>query len=328
MVLAQEEHILTWAIAAQTDDPAPSTTLRRERLDVLQADAAAAAAGHDRLVVIVGPAGTGKTTMLAAAVDDLHDHHRPVFGVAPTAKAARVLERETGMAGRHRCQTPPRMGRPRRTRPVLAATATRQRWSSMRPGCSTPATSIASPCSPTSRVGGWCSSVTRASSKPSDEVGCSPSCARPAAAIELERIHRFSNRWEAAASLQLRHGNPRALDAYLAHDRSSPARSSSISTPSPANWLDRHAAGDTTAITTTRNEHVDAINRTIQQYRLDRGDLDTTRSAPIADGDVYVGDVIATRRNQRQLHTSERTHRVQPRPVDRDRNLRHTVTWP
>ena len=64
---------------------------------MLQADAAAAAAGHDRLVVIVGPAGAGKTTMLAAAVDDLHDHHRPVFGVAPTAKAARVLERETGM---------------------------------------------------------------------------------------------------------------------------------------------------------------------------------------------------------------------------------------
>jgi ATP-dependent exoDNAse (exonuclease V) alpha subunit len=97
MVLAQDEHILTWAIDADTDDPAPSTSVRRGGLDVLQADAAAAAAGHDRLVVIVGPAGTGKTTMLAAAVNDLHDHHRPVFGVAPTAKAARVLERETGM---------------------------------------------------------------------------------------------------------------------------------------------------------------------------------------------------------------------------------------
>ncbi len=73
-----------------------------------------------------------------------------------------------------------------------------------------------------------------------------------------------------------------------------------------AYWLDRHDRGDTTAITTTRNEHVDAINHTIQQYRLDRGDLDPTRTAVIADGDaVYVGDVIATRRNQRQLHTSD-----------------------
>ena len=37
--------------------------------------------------------------------------------------------------------------------------------------------------------------------------------------IELERIHRFTNPWEAAASLKLRHGDPRALDAYEAHGR-------------------------------------------------------------------------------------------------------------
>jgi hypothetical protein len=70
-------------------------------------------------------------------------------------------------------------------------------------------------------------------------------------------------------------------------------------------WLNRHTRGDSTAITTTRNEHVDAINHTIQQYRVDRGDLNPTRAVPIADGAVYVGDVIAARRNQRQLHTSD-----------------------
>ena len=90
-VLAQEEAILTWALDAQLDDPQPSTTIERDGLDVLQADAAAAVAGDDRLVVIVGPAGAGKTTMLAAAVTDLEAHGRPVFGVAPTAKAAQVL---------------------------------------------------------------------------------------------------------------------------------------------------------------------------------------------------------------------------------------------
>ena len=58
---------------------------------------AASVAGDDRLVLVVGPAGAGKTRMLAAAVNDLHAHHRAVFGVAPTAKAARVLERDTGM---------------------------------------------------------------------------------------------------------------------------------------------------------------------------------------------------------------------------------------
>ena len=37
--------------------------------------------------------------------------------------------------------------------------------------------------------------------------------------LELTRIHRFRQPWEAAASLQLRDGNPAALDAYEAHDR-------------------------------------------------------------------------------------------------------------
>ena len=96
-VLAQEEHILTWALDAHDTPPAPSDTVEVHGLDVLQSDAARAVAGHDRLVLVVGPAGAGKTTMLQRAVDDLRAHPRPVFGVAPTAKAARVLEHETAM---------------------------------------------------------------------------------------------------------------------------------------------------------------------------------------------------------------------------------------
>lgn len=75
----------------QAPAPRPSTTVRAEGLDEMQADAAAAVAGSDQLVIVVGPAGSGKTTMLARAVDDLTAQHRTVFAVAPTAKAARVL---------------------------------------------------------------------------------------------------------------------------------------------------------------------------------------------------------------------------------------------
>ena len=70
-VLAQEEHIICWAMDARLDPPAPSTTVKTGRLDVMQAEAASSVAGSDRLVLVVGPAGAGKTTMLAAAVDDL-----------------------------------------------------------------------------------------------------------------------------------------------------------------------------------------------------------------------------------------------------------------
>ena len=44
-VLAQEEHIICWAMDAQLDPPAPSTTVNTGRLDVMQAEAAAAVAG-------------------------------------------------------------------------------------------------------------------------------------------------------------------------------------------------------------------------------------------------------------------------------------------
>ncbi len=40
-VLAQEEDIITWAMAAQADPPAPSTTVDRSGLDVMQGEAAA-----------------------------------------------------------------------------------------------------------------------------------------------------------------------------------------------------------------------------------------------------------------------------------------------
>jgi hypothetical protein len=96
-VLAEETNIVAWAIDAQTPDPQPSTTVDRSILDILQADVAAAVAGHDRLVLAVGPAGAGKTTTLAAAATDLHRQRRVAFGVAPSAKAARTLKRETGM---------------------------------------------------------------------------------------------------------------------------------------------------------------------------------------------------------------------------------------
>lgn len=59
--------------------------------------AARSVAGRDPLVLVVGPAGTGKTTTLRRAAADLGAHGCDVFAVAPTAKAAKVLRDETGI---------------------------------------------------------------------------------------------------------------------------------------------------------------------------------------------------------------------------------------
>ena len=303
-VLAQEEAILTWAIDAQTAEPSPSLTVRRAGLDVLQGDAAAAAAGDDRLVLIVGPAGAGKTTMLRAAVADFHDvQHRRVFGLAPTAKAARVLEREAGMVADTVAKLLHEWARPDGPDPLwrlLGATlvvdeagmlntadlqrltrlADRQDWRLVLVGDPRQLQAVGR--------GGMFNEL------------CSTG-----RVIELERIHRFTNQWEAAASLQLRHGDPRALDTYQAQGRIIPGTLVEHLATIADYWIEHHAQGHTTAITTTTNDHVDAINQHIQQQRVEHGDLDAIWSAPIADGsDALVGDIVATRRNERHLHTS------------------------
>src|SRR5207249_4823574 len=55
-----------------------------------------ATAGYDHLVLVVGPAGAGKTTVLGAAAEVMGQARRPIVALAPSGKAADVLARETG----------------------------------------------------------------------------------------------------------------------------------------------------------------------------------------------------------------------------------------
>ena len=275
----------------------------RAGLDVLQGFAAAAVAGDDRLAVIVGPAGAGKTTMLRAAVADLNGHARPVFGVAPTAKAARVLGHEAGMPADTVAKVlyewakpdgaDPQWRLPRGTTLIvdeagmlstpdmyrLTRLASSQQWRLALVGDHRQLQAVGR--------GGMFAEL------------CSTT-----RVVELERIHRFTNDWEAAASLRLRNGDVRALDSYEAHGRIIPGSFDEHLDSIANDWMHRHQAGDTVAITTSTNDHVDAINHHIQQRRINAGELDETTVARIADGEVAVGDVVATRRNQRELHTT------------------------
>ncbi len=108
-ILEQEGRILDFAVEARADSPTRSDTVDRAGLDVLQADAAAAVAGIDRLVLVVGPAGTGKTTTLARATDDLRQPSRTVFGRRSDGQGrARPRDRD-GHESRHRRQAPVRV---------------------------------------------------------------------------------------------------------------------------------------------------------------------------------------------------------------------------
>jgi ATP-dependent exoDNAse (exonuclease V) alpha subunit len=304
-VLAQEEAIVAWAMEAQADPPAPSTTIERDGLDVLQAAAASSVAGHDRLVLVVGPAGAGKTRTLTAAASDLHDHGRDVFGVAPTAKAARILQRDTGIPSDtvakllhewHRADRPPlpeyRLGPGTTvlideagmlTTPALHQLVTLAEANSWR---------LALVGDPRQLQG-------------AGRGGLLAELCLNGRVEELERLHRFTHRWEAAASLLLGSGDSRAFDAYEAHDRIIPGTLEQHLARMADTWITNRQQGRTAALVASTNDHVDIINRAVQAARLAAGHLDPETATPIAGGEhADVGDVVATRRNDRRLTTT------------------------
>ncbi len=300
LVLTQEEHILSWAIDNQLGEPRPSSTITRGRLDLMQLDAAAAVAGSDRLVIVVGPAGAGKTAMLKAAVDDFHQiHHRPVIGLAPTAKAARKLRDETGL---------------------MTDTVAKLLWEHNQPHLASnwdlgPGVTVIVDEAGMLATGDLHRLIELADQhdwrlaligdshqlQAVNRGGMFAELCATGRTIELDTIHRFTNPWEAHASLQLRHGNTTVLYEYEHHGRIRAGWFNEHLDTIATTWLQRPACS--MAITTTTNEHVQAINTTIQRARIDRGDLDPRHSVDIADGSVHVDDVIVTRRNDRQLRT-------------------------
>jgi conjugative relaxase-like TrwC/TraI family protein len=303
-VLAQEERILTWAIAAQDPEPAPSVTVDATGLDPLQADTARAVAGHDPLVLVVGPAGTGKTTMLGAAGTDLARHHRPAFGVAPTAKAARVLEAETG---------------------IPADTIAKLLYEWDRPGGPGPAHCLPSGTTlvvdESSMVGtntldrlvGLAQSqqwrlVLVGDPRQLQAVGRGgmfDELCRTGNPHHLQHVHRFAHRWEADVTLALRSGHASALDAYFSHHRVTAGDIDDLIDRIAHAWVDDHEREHTVAVTAETNAHVDALNTAIQARRRHLGHLDADRAVAIGGGETAgPGDLVVTRRNDRTVRTT------------------------
>ena len=303
-VLEQEERILNFATAAQLDPPTHSTTIDAPVLDDGQYEAATAIAGYDRLVLVVGPAGAGKTTMLQAVVTDLHAHHRPVIGIAPTAKAARVLETETGMLADTVAKLLHDLDHPELSTALwdsgpdttvivdeagmlntadlhqLVAHAEQRQWRLALVGDPHQLQAVG-------------------------RGGMFKELCGTGRTVELEHLHRFTNRWEAHASLQLREGSSVVLYTYEANQRIKPGTLDEHLDAITDTWTASRNDGETISITTTRNEDVGAINAHIQRCRVTDGELDTTTIVELAnDNWAMIGDIVATRRNDRRLRTS------------------------
>ena len=305
-ILAQEAALLAWAdrrTLTDGDRHPDSVTCSRRPLTPLQATAAEAVACWDDLVLVVGPAGTGKTTALTPAVDQLRADGRAVFGIAPSAAAADVLTLETGVAAdtvdklliEHRLSRPPDH---RYDLPVGATVIVDE--AGMIP------TARLAELADLADLHGWrvvlvgdplqFSAVGRG--------GMFGLLVDTFDAIELDRVHRFTHHWERDATLRLRAGDPNIADLYQEQGRLHGGTPDTIERAAVAAWWSHRQAGETVALTAPSNDTVERLNQRAQQQRVRAGELDPDgRHVDLGTVRLYVGDDIATRRNDRHLVT-------------------------
>ncbi|MEO8696518.1 MAG: MobF family relaxase [Acidimicrobiales bacterium] len=314
VILAEEHHIAAWAqqrlSLPVTDKPVLLAPVLTE-LDHAQLELAAAVAGDAPLVLAVGPAGTGKTTALKPAVAQLRYERRTVFGVAPSAAAAQVLADETGLGAdtvdkllvEHQRVGGPR---PRFDLPVGTTVIVDEAGMMSTPKLAQLAT--------LADVRHWrvvlvgdplqFSAVGRG--------GMFDFLVEEHGAIELGRVHRFTNEWERDASLRLRRGDLDVFDLYANHRRILEGPAEELQERMVAAWHRARQRGEDVLMTAPTNDAVLALNRAAQDVRLRSCEIQTKRAVEAGGYRLHVGDEIVTRRNDRDL-TTDRGHPVHNR---------------
>lgn len=305
-ILRQEADVLDWA-QRRLDDGGERPSLSIEHADQAltgpQTEAATAVAGTEQLVMVVGPAGTGKTTALAPGVAQLNQERRLVLGVAPSAAAAQVLARECGITAdtidkllvEHDGRRPPasRYDLPAGATIIvdeagmlatdtlarLAALADHRRWRVVLVGDPLQFSAVGR--------GGMFELLV-------DTHG----------AIELDSVHRFANAWERDASLRLRSGDTSVVALYDQHGRIHEGTSTRMEANALEGWDQARQHGESVLLCAPTNEAANRLNHAAQAIRTNRGELNPTGPRIEAQGQTILsGDEIVTRRNDRTLTT-------------------------
>ncbi len=307
-ILDQELRILDWAEQRRSRKSIPELKAVERascQLTGPQAETAAAVAGDANLVLVVGPAGTGKTTALAPAVAQLKADGRTVFGVAPSAAAAKVLAKETQveadtidkLLAEHNLERPPdhRYDLPPGATVIVdeagmlatnkldqfAKLANERKWR------------IALVGDPMqfSAVG---------------RGGMFEYLIETHGAIELDRVHRFEEEWERMASLRLRRGESSVAELYDTKGHLHGGTATRMQTEALEAWWETRRRGESVSLSAPAQETVAELNRLAQQMRVEAGEIASTgRMIKLDSGFLRVGDEVVTRRNERQLTTNQ-----------------------
>jgi ATP-dependent exoDNAse (exonuclease V) alpha subunit len=269
-------------------------------------EAVAAITSRRGLELIVGPAGTGKTVTLAAAVDVLGSQGRRVFGMAPTAAAAEVLATETGMAAdtldkllteHHHPTRPPQ---PEYDLPAGTTVIVDE--------AGTAATSKLAELARLSDQYDW-RIILVGDPRQFSAVGRGGMLAHLVdsyGAVELDKVHRFHHHWERQASLRLRAGDPGVLTEYERNGRLHAGTGEQMEADVIDAWHQARRRGETVAMMANSVDTVARLNHLAQHIRIEAGELDPAASRfGVGDEWMLTGDEVVTRRNDRTLRTDQ-----------------------
>jgi conjugative relaxase-like TrwC/TraI family protein len=291
-----------------------------------------------RLQLALAPAGTGKTTAMAALAAAWRNSGGTVIGLAPTASAAEVLAEDTGVttdtmakfvqlaepAHRRAGPAPSRDDPARKWFKTIGATAlliideagmastfdldavighALARGASVRLiGDDQQLASIS--------AGGVISDIAARHETPT-----------------LSAVVRFANPAESAASLAIRDGDPAGIAFYIDNGRVHVGADQTAADMAYAAWAADIATGRDSILLAPTNDQVAQLN---ERARLDRLRQGPTGSDTVTLGDgltASAGDWIATRKNARWLHLNggkgwvKNGHRWVIRTVNRDGSL-------
>ncbi|WP_448071784.1 MobF family relaxase [Georgenia yuyongxinii] len=259
-----------------------------------------------RLDLLVGPAGTGKSTAMAALAGAWTAAHGPgsVVGMAPSAAAAQVLAQDIGIGCDNTAKWVHDHARGRADfRPgqlvildeaTLASTRTLETIATRAAEVGAKVVLVGDPAQLQSvDAGGAFNMLTQA---------------RGGDLARLVEVRRFVHDWEKHASLALRDGDPTAIDAYDSHGRLVEGTTVAMIDAAYRAWQDDLQTGLSSILVTEAAESVRQLNERARAERIQTGLTSTRREVGLRDeARASVGDVVITRRNDRRLRTGPGT---------------------
>jgi conjugative relaxase-like TrwC/TraI family protein len=308
-LLAAEDRLLERATATngptvdiESVDRITEQPVKGHRLSTEQIQAVAMVAVSGRQVdVLVGPAGAGKTTAMRAL-------HRAwtaqrgrgsVVGLAPSAAAAGVLADDLGI---HCENTAKWLYEHQQGRAMFQAGQLVIIDEATLAGTHT----LDQITNHASAVGAKVLLVGDWAQLQSVEAGGAFAMLVDARgdAPELADIHRFTHEWEKAASLNLRHGRPEAVDTYVVNARVRDGDTETALDDAYLAWQHDTARGKASVLIADNTNAVRDLNERARSARLVTGDVSERSHVRLVEGtSASAGDWVITRKNDRRLRT-------------------------